>query len=65
MNFVLVFLVFLANGSPVIASRNFTNLHDCQVTEGSALTAAYNDDKVLGWLVVDECRPMGDKGTKA
>lgn len=65
MNFILVFLIFLANGSPVIASKNFTSLHDCQVTEGDALTAAFNDDKVTGWLIVDECRSMGNKATKS
>lgn len=64
MNFVLVFLIFLANGAPVVASKNFASLHDCQVTEGSALTSAFADDNVTGWLIVDECRPMGAKATK-
>ena len=64
MNFVLVFLIFLMNGSPVIASKNFTSVSECQKTEGDALTAADADDAVTGWIVVDECKPVGDKATK-
>lgn len=62
--FILVFLVFVANGPPVVAAKSFATIHECQVTEGSALTGAYNDDTVTGWLVVDDCRLMGGKATK-
>ena len=64
MNYVLVFLIFLANGSPVIASKNFTSVSQCQKTEGDALTAAYNDDTVTGWIIVEDCKPVGGKATK-
>lgn len=64
MNYVLVFLIFLANGSPVIASKNFTSLSECQKTEGDALTAAGADDVVTGWIIVEECKPIGSKATK-
>lgn len=64
MNYVLVFLIFLANGSPVVASKAFTDRTACEMTEGSALTAAFADDNVTGWLIVDECRAMGEKATK-
>lgn len=64
MNFVLVFLVFMSNSSPLIASKNFTTRTACEITEGDAITAMFNDDTVTGFLIVDECREMGGKATK-
>ena len=64
MIYVLTILIFLANNSPVIAAKPFSNLNECEKTEGSALTSANADDGVTGWLIIDECRPMGGKATK-
>jgi len=64
VNYVLVFLIFLAHGEPLVAAKSFTSLRDCQVTEGVALTGANADDSVTGWLIIDECRPVGEKATK-
>jgi hypothetical protein len=64
VNYVLVFLMFLADKEPVIAAKSFTDLNTCQHTEGDALTSAFVDDTVVGWLIIDECKPVGGKATK-
>ena len=64
MTWVLTILFFLANGSPVVAAKAFPSVSECEKIEGEALTSANADDGVTGWLIVDECRPMGGKATK-
>lgn len=63
--FVLTFLVFQANEPPVTASKVFPTVTECQKTEGDALTGVYNDDSVTGWIIVDECKPIGGKADKS
>lgn len=45
--------------------KTFTDRQDCEVAEGEILTQAYNDPDVVGWLMPDECREVGNVPKKA
>lgn len=54
----LLVIVFFTTGEPDVESGFFDNASDCQIEERRMLTKALPDDKVLGWVVQDECTPI-------
>jgi hypothetical protein len=62
--FVLTILIFMSNHEPAMAAKAFGSRSECEITEGSALTAAQADPMVTGWKIIDECKDIGGKPTQ-
>lgn len=52
--YVLTIIIFTKDG-PVDLSKLFGDRQTCEITEGKVLTAARDDETVIGWTLVDEC----------
>lgn len=63
-NIVLTILLFIANAEPQSLTADFGDRQSCEIAEGEALTAALHNDKILGWVIVDECRDVGGPAKK-
>lgn len=64
MIYTLVILFFFQHTSPILGAKMFTDKQACEVAYGEILTNAAADDTVLGWLPVDECKPVGGTPSK-
>lgn len=64
-NIVLTILLFIANHEPQPVVADFGDYTSCEIAEGEALTAALHDSKILGVIVVDECRDVGGPAKSA
>jgi hypothetical protein len=55
----LVIVIFTADG-PATITKFYDNTYNCMNAEAAMLTKALDEQKVVGWSVPVECKPISE-----